>query len=370
MIAPGTSTKLIWNKKDVTKDLSPYLSSIEFNDNEEAMSDEVAIKLDNSTGFFFEDWYPAIGDTIEVYMGYTTKLLYCGLFEVDETTLSGKPDMIEVKTIAAGIKVALRTRNNHVFESQTLKQIAEYFCKKYSFTLVDTSGMLSQINLDRKTQEEKTDLQFLSEIAKEYGFIFSIRGSKMLFTSYYALDNADAVKDLYIMNNTVSSYDIKEKVYDTYAALKIKARNKKTNAVVEYADAAEDAEKFGTAEGSSSDTLNLSKGVTNKAQASAKVKGGLWSKNKYKQTATIEMAGDPDCEVGYNINLLGIGAASGKYHIYSSSHKIDGAYTTTVELRRTGFVPKPQRVPKKETTSTSSDYADVGDTETEEGEAL
>jgi hypothetical protein len=52
---------------------------------------------------------------------------------------------------------------------------------------------------------------------------------------------------------------------------------------------------------------------------------------------------------GINFDLTGMGVAiSGQYHIPVSTHVVsgDGAYTTSLEIRQTGSIPKPRAVPK------------------------
>lgn len=331
--------KILWNKKDVTSDISRYLSSLSYADREEGMSDDITLTLDNSTMIWFNDWYPEEGDTLDIYIG-NDKLTPCGLFQVDEITLSGKPDVIEIKAIAAGITKKLRTRNNKAFENQTLRQIAKFFCDKHGLTLVDKTSMLSKINLDRKTQENKTDLAFLAELAKEYGFIFSVRGEKLIFTSYYDLDNADSIKEFGL--NNLSSYSITQKTYDTYAATEFKARNKKKNKVITSISEEKDDDKIIL------DVNTIGGKVTNEVQAEAKANAGLWGKNKFKQTASIVIPGDSELMSGVNIDLIGLGKGSGKYHIVASRHTLGSSgYTCSVELRRTGAVPKVKAVPRE-----------------------
>lgn len=345
-VARQSAIKVIWNSKDVTSDISKYASSISYTDVEEGMSDDATLVFDNTDGRWFEDWYPNEGDTLELYLGYNNKLLNCGLFEVDEITLSGLPDQIEIKTIAAGMTKALRTRNSKAFENQTLHQIAKYFCSKHNLTLVDSTSMLNQINLDRKTQENQTDLSFLAQLSKDYGFIFSIRGNKLIFTSYYDLDNADSIKE--IDKTEIGSYSITRKMYDTYAVSEFKARDHKKGKLVESSVTADDEDWDGTAV----DTYKAY-GADKSAQSSkAKVQSKLWDKNKMKQTCSLTgLEGDPELVSGINFDLTGCGLGSGKYHIISSTHTIsgDGAYVMSLECRKTGTVPKPKRVPKKET---------------------
>ena len=334
-----TKVEIIWNGKDVSNDVSEFLSSVTYTDREEEMSDDVTLTFDNSGGQWLEDWYPQEGDTIAVKIGYNDKMLDCGLFEVDEITISGTPDVIDVKTIAAGATKAIRTRNCKAFENQTLKQIAKYFCTKYGFELIDTSSMLNQINLDRKTQENKTDLAFLSELSSEYGFIFSIRGNKMIFISYYDLDNMDAIKD--IDKTDVSSYSITQKLYDTYASAEFKSRNPKKGKVIKK------VVQETTLQGDSNNVLVVKNAGRDTQNAGAKAFAGIWNKNKMKQTADISMDGDPELVSGISFNLTGLGLGSGKYHILKSTHTIsDSGYTTDLEVRKTGTIPKPKRIPK------------------------
>lgn len=342
-VAKQPVIKVIWNNKVVTADVSQYLSSVNYTDREEGASDEATFVFDNSTGIWSEDWYPTEGDTIELWMGYQNKQMNCGLFQVDEITLSGLPDVIEIKAIAAGISKALRTKNCKAFEEATLKQIALFYCRKHDLTLIDKSAMLGQINLERKTQENKTDLAFLAELAKEFGFLFSVRGKSLIFTSYYDLDNAPAIKE--IDKTEIGSYSLTEKTFDTYARAEVKQRNKKTGKTVTVQNVYSDWNGRPIKE----DVLLVKGKAANASTAEAKVKGGLWNANKFKQSGSLNnLEGDPELVAGMNFDLTGFGLGSGKYHIVSSSHTISGdsVYTMSLEIRKTGTIPKPKRVPR------------------------
>jgi len=456
-IAKTPYSRILWNSKDVTTDLKEFLSSVSYTDHEEGASDDIDIVLDNGEGLWSNDRYPAEGDTLELFIGYTDKMVSAGLFQIDELTLSGPPIQISIKASSSFITKSLRTRNNKAFEAQTLKQIASYFCTKHGLTLVDettetitqttggisfsfqgkylcyvaarlrtfidrdrpgsifflksvraelhtiatdiqssfpnycspivnylsgidsngrvtmsnidyfrgltaystqintigiailgksskasivttTSSMLSQIYLERKTQEDKTDLQFLAELATEYGFIFAVKGDKLVFTSYYNLDNAPPIKDISV--NQIGNFSITEKTYDTYSEGSITKRVVRKNKLIKDVQ---------------TDVLNWTANsqvthghIENSKQAEIKNKSGLWNKNRFKQSGTLnDLPGDPELVAGINFNLTGLGNASGTYHIVKSSHTIsgDGAYTTTLEIRKTGSIPEPKRVP-------------------------
>jgi len=220
-----------------------------------------------------------------------------------------------------------------------------------SLVLADirSSNMLTQIFLDRKTQEEKTDLQFLSELATEYGFIFSIKGDQLIFTSYFELDNAEAVKD--IAKSQIGNYSITQKCFDTYGSAKMIKRDSKKNTT---------SNESQTYDGTvvKEDVLLIVGSGGNKKTLEAKVKGGLWSKNKAKQSGNLnDLPGDPLLVAGMNFNLTGLNLISGKYHITTSTHTItgDGAYTTSLDIRKTGDIPKPKQVPPTKEPKTEND---------------
>ncbi len=363
IVARKARVQLFWNKKTLTNQIAPYVSSVTYTDHEEEATDEIQLQLDNTTGIWLNDWYPTEGDTLQLYIGYQDKQIDSGLFEVDDIALSGPPDQITVKAISAGISKALRTRNNKAFEEQSLRQIALFFCHKHGFTLIDGSNKLSQIWLDRKTQENKTDLAFLSDLAKEYGFMFTVKGLKMVFISYYDLENVASVTE--IDKTQISSYDLNEKTYDTYASGQIKQRNRKKGKLIVC-----NVDNMLTT--AKSDKAIFYGSVASTAQAEAKVKGGLWGKNKYKQSGNIVIPGEPLMVAGNNFDLTGFGAASGKYHIPTSIHTIDaaGGYTTSLEIRKTGSIPKPKRIPRTSTpkkTTSETAFDSLGEeTESEE----
>lgn len=83
--------KITVNGKNVTADVSPYLSRLSYADKEEAESDDLTLTFEDTAGHWQNGWYPEQGDTLEVSIGTPDAPLDCGLFEIDEIGWSFRP---------------------------------------------------------------------------------------------------------------------------------------------------------------------------------------------------------------------------------------------------------------------------------------
>ena len=86
--ARRTRVTIIYENKDITNDLAPYLKSFEYTDNAEEKSDEIQITLEDREMLWMGDWYPDKGAKISaeiiVAADGVEQKLPCGVFEIDE----------------------------------------------------------------------------------------------------------------------------------------------------------------------------------------------------------------------------------------------------------------------------------------------
>jgi len=116
-----------------------------------------------------------------------------------------------------------------------------------------------------------------------------------------------------------------------------------------------DFEKYKSEQGYSSDTpVNQDEGITytkaeNKQQAEAKAKAIMHLSAGNQMEGNIEMKGTVLAIAGNNFQLTGLGKLSGKYHIKSSSHKIDksSGYTVGLEIKRLNLPEKSEQIIKR-----------------------
>lgn len=309
---------------NVTANVSPYLSRISYADRVEAESDSIDLVFDDVAKLWQTDWYPQQGDALTVKMGYVGDLLDCGVFEIDEIQFDTPPDTLTVRALAAAISKSLRTKNSKAFEKQTLLRIAQYFADKHGLKIVGSATALNEVEIERKTQENQTDLGFLSTLAKEFGFLFSVRGGQLIFMDVAELEGKTPVME--ITPEMLSKCSLKDKTAQTYGGAVIAKRNPRTNSVTKYqTEAAEDG-----------DTLVVSGNADSDKAAEARTRGALKEKNKDKITGNISMEGNTTMVAGINITLSGYGHFSGKWHVVETQHTVDpsGGYTTDATIRK------------------------------------
>lgn len=324
--------QIVVNGKNVTEDVTPYLSRLTYTDKVEAESDDITLSFEDTGGHWQNGWYPQQGDTLAVTIGTPGSPLDCGIFEIDEIELELPPDTVTIKAIGAAISKSLRTRNSKAFEKQSLKSIAQYFANKHGLKLTGNTSELQKIEIERKTQDKQTDLAFLAGLAKEYGIVFSVRGGQLVFMDIDELEKQPAV--LTIHKNEISKARFADKTSHVYGGAAVTTRNMKSNKIRHWKITP--SEQDGGKGTLTNDIWQGNVTAENDTQAQAKAKGALKAKNKDKITGTITVPGNVKLVAGVNIELSDIGQFSGKWHVVSSAHSIDnsGGYTTDASIRK------------------------------------
>ena len=314
--------KIEYNNKDITKDVSKYVTNIEYTDFESGESDEINITFEDSVQLWQGAWIPTKGDALRVFIGYVgEKLLNCGIFEIDEIEYSAPPDSIIVKGLATGIKKAFRQNNSVAYENKTLKQIANEIAKKHNLNLI---GEVDEIKVERITQNQERDLQFLYRLAEQYGYIFKIAENNLVFYKTEKLLNANSAKVLY--RNEITRLNLTEKTSKNYKAVTVSYHNPKTGKNITAT-----AKNTNVVKG---DTLKINERCENKQQALLKAKAAL-NKGNNAIEGTIDLVGNPYLVAGLNIELKNFAHFSGKYHITQVRHTIDksNGYCTSLEVK-------------------------------------
>lgn len=319
------------------------VTALSYTDNDEKEADEVGITCEDVDGLWRNSWYPVKGSTLQLSIGFAEDavLVDCGKFEIDEVTLSGAPDQITIKAIAAGFKKGMRTKKSKSFEAQTLRQIAQYIATQNSLTLV---GEIANINFTRVTQYRERDLSFLARIAQEYGYLFSVRDSKLIFTSAVQIEAGQPV--LTIDRSQLKTYSLKDKTSETYKAANVKYHNPGDGSVKSAkVETLNNADNVTYKQIASNDSLEIRTKAETPAQADAKGKAALHYKNSNQRTGSLSMEGSPRILAGNSFTLTGLGELSGKYYVKKSTHTMDkgSGYVTTAEIKQISAATASQK---------------------------
>lgn len=327
--------KILYNGKNITEDLTNEILGLSYTDKIKGESDDISFVVDDSKGLWRNQWRPEKGDIIQVWMGYENQLFPAGIFEVDEIQIAGPPDKVEIRAAAANLKKSIRTKRSYGHENKTLKQIVQKIATDHGLEIVGTIN--SSFLIKRITQYRETDLSFLERLAKQYGYIFSIRDEQLIFTSIYDLESSSSSFEIH--RTDLNSYSITDKTVDSNQdSANIKFFNPRKGEVIESKDNTD----WGLFYASGVDSIEEYKNVDNVTQADEITKASLHDKKTHQVIVNFKIEGDPRILSGVNFELGGLGQYSGKYNILDSNHSISpsGGYITTGKAKKIGSIDK------------------------------
>lgn len=346
-IVPHPVFFVTYEQKDISSDITPFITSITFVDHLSDESGELELELEDRDGKWIGPWYPGKTDRLSLRIGYDqSPLLPCGQFEIDEISFSSPPDVVYIRALATGPKKALRTRNSHAYENTTLAVIAQRVAKRNGLTLV---GSVREVKIDRVTQLQEQDLSFLMRIGRSYGYAFKVQGDNLVFTELSTLREQEPVTTL--RKQDVIEVEITDKIKGVVAKSQVKHYNSKQKKLVTYT-VNQDSEivvKGGSGSFASADTLKGAGRASDPETARVKAQAAI-DRSNYDQTqGRLLCYGNPKLVAGNSFDLLDYGQLSGKYVVHTATHHIDrsAGYTTEVEIKRAGADAKKKAKQRK-----------------------
>lgn len=325
---PTPKVVVVYAGKDITRDVSLSLVEVNYSDFMAGESDSVELVLEDVDRRWQNAWYPQHGDAVSVQLGYDDgPLLSCGDFEVDEVELDGPPDVVRIKALAAGVKRSVRTRNGRAYEDTTLADIAATIARRNKMELV---GEIEPVKISRITQVYETDLAFLVRVSEQFGYSFSVRGSKLCFFKRSALKGAQAA--LTVDRTGVSRYRFRDKVHGVATAATVAYHDPHAKRTRKH----QVKDVQGAVSRHSADTLKLNVRAENDQQAQLKAGAALDRANEDQTGASLTMFGTVKLVAGVNVQLTGFGRMDGKYTVTQSRHRFarSSGYTTEVDVKR------------------------------------
>lgn len=328
---------LRYNLRDITYDITAYVTGITFTDKLSGESDELEVELEDSEQRWRDAWYPGMGDTLALQLGFQGRpLTDCGGFSIDEIELSGPPDSVSIRGRSAPVTRAMRTKSNRGFENTTLAAIAGRIARKHRLKL---EGQIEPLTLERVTQYGESDLAFLRRLAQDYGYMVRVTPEKLIFSHLGKLRDAPVIRT--ITPQDAGRFTLRDTLHEVYKGVKNKHQNSQTRTLVTFnADntTTTRTEKTSPSSGmsTSSDILNTSERAQNGEEARAKGQAKLDSKNEYRHSGMLSLEGDLSLRAGGSVTLSGFGKSDGKWLIISARHALtrSSGLTTDIDIAR------------------------------------
>lgn len=327
-----TEVRLIYEGKNISQDIAPYLLSLRYTDNGAGKSDDLSIELHDRDGKWHGSWMPKMGDRINasiVLLDWTKpeskQILKCGTFEVDTVQFSGPPDTVTIGAVAFPIASGLKNeKKTKAWEKVTLKQIAR--------RIADAAGLRLQyetynVTYDRVDQTQQTDIAFLAQLAEREGATVKITNGTLVVYDDRRLENVPPSRTIERGKSDVKSYSFDYSVVGAAYA----------SCTITYYDSRKKRTIKGTYRipGAKGPALKINERVKSEAEAIRVARNALRQENRDAQRARFRLVGDPGIVQGITVALKGYGKFDGIYFVEAATHTVGGGgFETDIQLRK------------------------------------
>lgn len=328
---------LFYEKADITVEIEPYLIELSYTDYLEGQSDELTVQFEDIAGKWIRGWFPTQGDRLIAALGYQgQQLIEIGAFEIDEVEYQYKPSIITLRALSTGMSRANRTLKPKAYENTTLVQIVAEVAGRLKLKLV---GKIKAIPIQRITQYQERDVEFLMRLAYEYHHSFKIVGEQLVFTDKAELGQEEAV--LILDESDTISLRLRDRIKDTAKAVNLSGYDANGKKVIKKSKKATALrQEFEQARAATEDELMIVTRGESQEQIDARADAALAEQNEDQCAGDIRLLGNPQLVAGATIILRNLGVFSGKYLIKSSRHSMSRfqGYITDIEVRMLEFI--------------------------------
>jgi phage protein D len=277
------------------------LISLNFIDNIGAFADELSFKVVNS---YFR---PKVGEKLELYIGFA----YYGSFIVKETTRTKKE--LTVKATSANFGDKLKEKKSRAWDKIKLCDLIAKIAKEHKLKhKCNIKGYIVHL-----AQDNESDLNLLSKLAKQYHARFNIKNETLIFIEF----GLDGVPEFAVIESECESYSITHTTKPAYKSAKAIWHDTKENK----------AKKVVVGKGEPQ--LILRNSYKNEAEARDAAKAALKNITQGTVKGRLSIYGQ-EIRSGGVLNLIGFLEEDGKYSIDKVTHSIDSRYITNVEFSK------------------------------------
>jgi phage protein D len=332
MQARRARLKLLYDNKDISADLVPYLLSFSYTDHASGKADDLQIRLEDRQGLWTGDWWPDKGATLKATLiteHWTeqdkTEELPLGMFEIDEIEGSSSPSTITIKALSVPESASLRgEEKTKSWEAVTLSKIAGEIATNAGLSLFyDTDDDPEH---DRIEQTEQSDLAFLQKTCEDAGLSLKVSDRQIVIFDDEKYEAMEPVMTIKRGQSWILSHSFSTSTRDVFSACKVSYYNARTKKTYSYTYTAPN--KLATGK-----TLVINERARSIGNAEKLAKKKLRKQNRGETKMSFSLLGDIRLLAACTVKVEGYGRLDGKYFIEEATHSGSG-YKVKVDLRR------------------------------------
>lgn len=226
--------RIVADGNDITALINDRLLSLRTSDKPGMESDEFELRIDDRDQAVA---LPRRGSSIEVFLGYEGQpLKRMGRYTVDEVSVTGPPDTLEVRGKASDMRGSGKTTRSGSWEDVPLSQIVREVAARNGWVPVCPV----EKKVPRADQRNESDFNFITRLAKQYDCTAKVADGKLLVLPREAGQSADGkpLGRVSLTRADLSRYQFRLGDRSTHKAVKTTHQDQKTGElkVVELAN--------------------------------------------------------------------------------------------------------------------------------------
>lgn len=332
--ALAPAVKIEYSGRDITADLEPYLSRIVYVDRLNGEADSLDIELAevrHSVSPWLDEWYPDKAAELVAYIGYShAPLVLVGRFGVDEVAIESPPLAVRIRALATGVSQAVRTRQGRSYEDTSLAAVVDGVAQRIG---AQRKGDIGAVQIDRVTQYQESDWQFLVRLLREYGYQAKLIDNNQTLAVARLADLAQsAVREL--VPGDLSSWSYRDQIASVPKQSSVHYHDPASAELVTHQ--AERGQLVAGDTVTAADTDVAVVRAKTPEQAAAKAQAMQEQREADKVSFDCTLMGDPALIAGAAVDVRGLRRLDGRYVITEARHEIgvDSGYVTTLSMQR------------------------------------
>lgn len=327
--------EVTYNGRNITADITPYLTRWTFTDRMTGEADTLDLELGEvkaDATRWLAEWYPDKGMELSARFGWShQELAPAGSFDVDEIEVESPPLTVRIRAQSTGVSRAVRTRIGRKYENTTLSGILGAIAQRIGAKLEGT--ITPDPAIERATQYQETDWQFAVRIAREYGYTVKLTNNNRTLAVTRLTEDQPPVRVLTPADMTRFAY--RDQIADVPARATVRRHDEKTGQLVVYGIDAK-GQAVPVDKVSVDERVKVTR-AANARDAEARARAEMERHALDKTSLEVELPGDPRLAAGLAVDVTGWGRVDGRYVIVEARHDISRAgFITALQLKRIG----------------------------------